>query len=135
MRRVISLFLCAAGAANAQVTGIWAQTVGRFWNLSTAWSNNVIPNGVGHWAWLTGSNNLGVGFTENPAIITQNIDVTLGFLIFGDVDRGSGVQLRGLNDSTSAWLTFDTGDGRRALLSHGSGDLHMPSVPGWHYNI
>ncbi|MCX7817625.1 MAG: PEP-CTERM sorting domain-containing protein [Kiritimatiellae bacterium] len=32
-------------------------------------------------------------------------------------------------------MTFDTGDGRRALLSHGSGDLHMPSVPGWHYNI
>ncbi len=112
-----------AGGARAQ-TGIWAQAGGGYWNTASFWSNNVIPNGVGQWAWLTGNNNLGGGFGGTP-IITQDVDVTLGFLILGDTDAGTAVSIRGPTATSSSILTFNTGDGRMALLSHGSGDLHL----------
>ena len=89
------------------------------------WSNNAIANGVGHWAWLTGNNNLGGGLTGSSAVFTQDVDVALGFLFFGDTDRGTATHIRGPSDTVSRWLTFDTGDGRMALLSHGSGDNHI----------
>ncbi len=136
-RMVAVLFAVAtvvgAVSASGQVTGIWATTWGGEWNVAVRWSNNVIPNAVGDWAWLTGNNNLGTGLGGTP-VFTQNVDVTLGFLIFGDTDRGTPAGIDSIGVS-STWLTFNTGDGRRALLSHGSGDLHMPGVPGWHYNI
>lgn len=131
---VAGLLAAGVGDARAQ-TGVWAKTDGAYWNDAASWSNSVIPNGVGHWAWLTGNNDIGGGI-GGAAIITQNVNVTLGFLIFGDTDRGTASSIRGTNATTSSTLTFDTGDGRMALLSHGSGDLHTLGQPsGRNFNI
>jgi autotransporter-associated beta strand protein len=119
---ILALTLVAAGGAQAQ-TGIWATAGGGYWSTASFWSNNVIPNGVGQWALISGNNNLGAGFAGTP-IITQDVDVTLGFLVMGDTDRGTAFSIRGPNATTSSTLTFDTGDGRMALLSHGSSDLN-----------
>lgn len=126
--------LAIASSVRAQVTGHWGTTYGGAWNVAANWSNSVTPNGVGDWAWLTGSSNWGGGFAGTPTI-TQNVDVTLGYAFLGDVDRGTAIRWESL---TGNWLTFNTGagsDGFRALLSHGSGDLHQPGVAGKHINI
>jgi autotransporter-associated beta strand protein len=132
---ITGVVLGALHSALGQIqTGIWANTAGGPWSSSANWSNSFVPNAVGHWAWLTGNNNLGAGIGPTTTFITNDIDVTLGFLLYGDTDRGSQLHI-GHNGTTYTTITFDTGDGRRALLSHGSGDLHMPGVAGWHYNI
>lgn len=126
--------LAMTGAVRAQVTGYWATTFGGEWNVTARWSNNVIPNAVGDWAWLTGNNNLGGGFGGTPTI-TQNMDVTLGYVFLGDVDRGTAIRWHGDPGRTLTFNTSSGSDGIRALLSKGSGDLHQPGVAGKHFNI
>jgi autotransporter-associated beta strand protein len=115
--------LAVCGTAGAQVsTNLWGPGGGGDWNTGSNWTNGVPPNGAGEYVQITGQTNLGGGFTANGTL-TLNASSTVGYLIWGDRDRGSQVDIRSVPGTGT--LVFDTGDAKMALLSHGSGDMNL----------
>ncbi|MBU4459042.1 MAG: hypothetical protein KJ579_00635, partial [Verrucomicrobia bacterium] len=116
------LFGLAAPAPAQLSTNYWALNGSGNWSAASSWSNSAIANAAGAMVFMTGLNNTGAGF-GSTATVALDMDATLGYLIFGDIDRGSAVYIAENVAAPVRTLTFDTGDGKMALLSHGSGDL------------
>jgi autotransporter-associated beta strand protein len=126
------LVAAVAPDAPAQVgTNAWTLTGGGNWSTAANWTNGV-PNGAGEFVFLTGNTNTGAGFTST-ATINLDMDATLGYLIFGDTDRGTLSHIAENVASPTRTLTFDTGDSKMALLAHGSGDLGVNMGNGGNY--
>ncbi|MBU4459432.1 MAG: hypothetical protein KJ579_02600, partial [Verrucomicrobia bacterium] len=119
-----SVFLLGlASPAPAQLsTNYWATLVGGNWSTALSWSNSAIPNAAGALVYLSGNNDIGGGFSGSPNTINLDQDATVGYLLWGA--RSVGRQVHITDTTATRTLTFDTGDGKMALISHSSGDLN-----------
>jgi len=105
-----------AASTSAQTTNSWILNANGLWSVTNNWSPSTnYPDSVNAVVFIT--NNL-----SGNRILTIDTNATVGALIWGDIDRGSQMDLR--TNAAGARLTFDTGDdGQMAVLSHGTGDV------------